>query len=386
MKAINLATLLLSLTFITIDAAPAPRSLVHTIPLQKHRFSDKYSVKQKFALEKQYVISKFSQGSNEPTEPLTDIQNDIGYTGPIVIGGQDFTVIFDTGSSDLWVPAVGCDSGACKDDHLFDPSKSKTFKKIGKEFEITYGSGAVSGVTGADDLSISDAKVTGQIFGLATFLTDSFTDAGFDGILGMGFDSLEEIKTKTPVENLIAQKVITDPVFGFFLGREEDGTGDKSELTLGGVDETKFKGDLKFNTVVDTPSYWQIKLDDIKFGEKSLGVGAPSVIIDTGTTLVFASTDAFTKVNELIPGATYDPENDVYTIPCDTKSVVSFVFGGVSYDINPKDLVFKDESSGICYSAIFDGGDFWVVGDTFLKNVYTAFDLGKTAVGFAPLA
>ncbi|CAG8631242.1 5920_t:CDS:1, partial [Ambispora leptoticha] len=378
MKAIKLATLLLSLTFITINAAPALRSLVHKIPLQKHGFSDKYTLKEKFALEKKLAISKFSQSSSDPTEPLTDIKNDIGYSGPIVVGGQDFTVIFDTGSSDFWIPTKGCSSEACKDDHLFDPSKSKTFKKIGDPFFIAYGSGQVSGTTGSDDLSIAGAKVKGQIFGLATELSDGFAGFEFDGIIGMGFDSLEVIKTKTPFENLLAQKVISDPVFGFFLGREEDKTGDKSELSIGGVDKTKFKGDLNFNKVAD-PSYWQIKLDDIKFGGKSLKIGTDTAIIDTGTTVVVASTDAFTAINTKIPGSNYNPAYDAYTIPCDTKSVVSFVFGGVSYDINPEDLVFKDESSGLCFSAIFDGGDLWVIGDTFLKNVYTAFDLSQKA-------
>ena len=32
------------------------------------------------------------------------------YYGPIQVGGQSFNVIFDTGSSNLWIPAVNCAS------------------------------------------------------------------------------------------------------------------------------------------------------------------------------------------------------------------------------------------------------------------------------------
>merc|ERR1719424_2019572 len=61
---------------------------------------------------------------------ISDFQN-AQYYGPITLGGQDFTVIFDTGSANLWVPGKACNWHTCWFHKRFDESKSTTFKKDG---------------------------------------------------------------------------------------------------------------------------------------------------------------------------------------------------------------------------------------------------------------
>jgi len=72
------------------------------------------------------------------------------YFGTIEIGTppQTFDVIFDTGSSNLWVPKVGCTHcGLPFISHKkkYDDSKSSSYEADGADFNIMYGSGSVKG-------------------------------------------------------------------------------------------------------------------------------------------------------------------------------------------------------------------------------------------------
>jgi len=79
-------------------------------------------------------------------------------------------------------------------------------------------------------------------------------------------------------------------------------------------------------------------------------------------------------------------------VPCDRiPSDISLTFGGHEFTISPDtfNLVPVSEGSNDCVGEISGqdiGEPFWIVGDVFMRNVYTVFDIGETRVGFADLA
>ena len=59
--------------------------------------------------------------------------------------------------------------------------------------------------------------------------------------------------------------------------------------------------------------------------------------------------------------------------------------------LNSFSLGETESGSGKCVGALVGqdiglGDDVWLLGDAFMKNVYTAFSFDKDAVGFAALA
>lgn len=98
-------------------------------------------------LVSKYMQNYFGQVSDDGNSlPLTNYM-DAQYYGTIEIGTppQEFTVIFDTGSSNTWVPSKKCHSLACYLHNRFDSSESETHESDSRDFVIRYGSGAVEG-------------------------------------------------------------------------------------------------------------------------------------------------------------------------------------------------------------------------------------------------
>lgn len=160
----------------------------------------------------QSLLGKFVPTKFFSAWPEVKINNymDAQYYGTVQIGtpAQSFTVIFDTGSSNLWVPSTSCPLTqlACQVHTKFNPKKSSTFEKNGTEFSITYGSGGVSGIWAEDTVAIGGLSATGVTFGQATSLKGiSFLASKFDGILGMAFSAIS-VDNITPVFQMLMQE------------------------------------------------------------------------------------------------------------------------------------------------------------------------------------
>lgn len=250
-----------------------------------------------------------------PPIPI-DSMSDAQYYGEVTIGSppQKFLVVFDTGSSNLWVPSVDCPIWqiSCDLHTKYDHKKSSSYVANGQKFSIEYGSGAVSGYLSQDSLGISNVSVKAQVFAEITAEPGiAFIAAGFDGILGLAFSSIS-IDHVTPVwYNLLSQKLVTTPIFAFWLNRDPNaGPHQGGELVLGGVDPKHYTGSFTY-VPVTKQDYWQFKMDSLAVGSTSYCSGGCQAIADSGTSLLAVPSAVATKINQQI-GAT-----GVFTGECD---------------------------------------------------------------------
>jgi len=321
--------------------------------------------------------------------PLTNFMNAQYYT-EISLGSppQNFKVILDTGSSNLWVPSTKCTSIACFLHTKYDSSASSTYKANGSEFSIHYGSGSMEGFVSTDLMTIGDIAIKNQDFAEATKEPGlAFAFGKFDGILGLGYDTISVNHITPPFYNMVKQKLIDEPVFSFRLGSSDE---DGGEATFGGIDHDAYTGKITY-VPVRQKAYWEVELEKVKFGDDELELENTGAAIDTGTSLIALPTDVAEMINSKI-GATRS-WNGQYTVPCDkvdSLPELSFYFGGKPYPLKGSDYVLQVQ--GTCISS-FTGmdinlpwGSLWIIGDVFLRRYFTVYDLGRDAVGFATSA
>ncbi|KAJ5103654.1 hypothetical protein N7532_004183 [Penicillium argentinense] len=311
------------------------------------------------------------------------------YFSEIEIGTppQTFKVVLDTGSSNLWVPSSECSSIACFLHSKYDSSSSSTYKKNGTEFAIKYGSGSLSGFVSQDILKIGDLKVQKQDFAEATSEPGlAFAFGRFDGILGLGYDTISVNKMVPPFYNMLNQGLLDEPLFAFYLG-DANKEGDNSEATFGGVDKNHYTGEL-VKIPLRRKAYWEVDLDAIAFGDSVAELDNTGVILDTGTSLIALPSTLAELLNKEI-GAKKSFTGQ-YTVECETRDKLpdlTFTLSGHNFTIGPYDYIL--EVQGSCISS-FMGMDFpepvgplAILGDSFLRQWYSVYDLGNNAVGLA---
>lgn len=112
--------------------------------------------------------SLIARGSRHRIRLLNSL--DTSYYGPIALGNppQNFTVVFDTGSSNLWVPSEWCRSASCQVHRKYSSKKSSTHVENGVTFDIRYGTGFVRGFMSKDSLHVAGLHVPEQDFGEIT--------------------------------------------------------------------------------------------------------------------------------------------------------------------------------------------------------------------------
>ncbi|XP_074852111.1 pepsin A-like [Carettochelys insculpta] len=311
---------------------------------------------------------------------------DVEYYGTISIGtpAQDFTVIFDTGSSNLWVPSVYCSSAACSNHNKFNPDDSSTYRSANENLSIQYGTGSMTGILGYDTVQVGGIVDTNQIFGLSESEPGStFTYAPFDGILGLAFPSISSSSATPVFDNMMNEGLVSQDLFSVYLS-SDDQSG--SFVMFGGIDSSYYSGDLNW-IPLSAETYWEITMDSVTMNGESVACsGGCQAIIDTGTSLLAGPSTGISNILSYIGASDGSIScSDISSLPD-----IIFTINGIEFPV-PASAYILDES-GSCTAGLegidvsTSSGELWILGDVFIRQYYVVFDRANNEVALAPVA
>ncbi|KAJ7865336.1 acid protease [Mycena olivaceomarginata] len=380
------------------------------------------------------IPGKKAPGAGGSTVAVDGSDFDDEYLTNVTIGGQHFSLIIDTGSSDTWVAQKGfncfdLDGNPVSADTCafgtpgLDTAASKTFQPFPNvSFNITYGDGEfLSGPVGFDTVSIGGLSVSHQEIGVPT-LTAWEGDGINTGLIGLAFPGLTSVyNTTDPTKasganqlpynplflSAVSQKKVKNPFFSVALDR---GTFDQQEndpfdpnlgfLSFGGIAPVPVTNTAVtvpvhgYSATTGLPSnapgseffFYTVDVEAYTFpGSNHVVTANNNTILDTGTTLNFVPTDVAAAYSaQFKPPATLDPDFGLYLVDCDAKvPAFNVVIGGKTFTVDARDQIIPagtdDNGNIICITGTQDGGpdvdgDIFILGDVFLHNVVSTYN------------
>ncbi|KAA1476257.1 acid protease [Dentipellis sp. KUC8613] len=341
--------------------------------------------------------------------PITTIANDAAFHVQMIIGKntRPFLLHLDSASPDLWVYSATCPQrGTHNGVSAAPPNTFKTLPNV--VLDVAYQDGdKAEGAGGLDVLLLAGQRAATPAleFGVAEEVTGEFPTLDEDGVLGLGPPVRVDLTTllSTPankgehlnppfMQNLLAARVIPAKVTSWKLPRTKD-AGSVGSLAFGAPDPTHFVPSTLIalkaaKTSAENPKPWGISVAAASVD----GVAAISKpfqgFVDFGTTNIVMSTTEADALNGRIKGA-IKVSLGVWHIPCNTQTKLALAIGGKVWPVDSRDLAFQPVagSAGLCESNILGEADEavgqWILGGTFLKNVYTILDEGNSQVGLA---
>ncbi|KIJ14689.1 hypothetical protein PAXINDRAFT_99947 [Paxillus involutus ATCC 200175] len=314
------------------------------------------------------------------------------YTAKINVGGHDFTVVVDTGSSDLWV------------------SSGQTIKitdNTNANVNLTYGIGSAYGNIAYASVSFGGYDVQNQAFVHA----GKTSDLDGEGILGLGFIGLSEIErqAKTKKAQPIMANLFTEhpsiPMFvGLALERSTSGEDTSGGVFSVGEYDPRFanvSGTSKHPVTPSSSSRWTLAMTRMTVNGKDHTLksditgtqkGQAITLIDSGTSLAYIPSDAVEAIYSVIEGSVHvkTKDQDSWYVPCMSQANLSFTFGSDTYPVNPMELTTpvtitdNGKQYTVCLNSFrtpLDGKqpdmDF-LLGDIFMRNVYSVFNYGNS--------
>lgn len=368
------------------------------------------------------VFRKFGEGVLAPVLQNTEL------VGEITIGNQTVTLIFDTGSSDLWVAG---EDYRCVTSNITVQSNTicnftTTFKGTysggeiaDQHLDINYAGGQfVAGTLGYESVSVAGITIPDQQISIANII--NFQSQGeISGLVGLAYPQVtsafagnetllgqDSSNATLPYNNLftnIFRKSLTAPLFSIAMERGSGGT-----FAIGGLPSVPIKTDFSSTPILIADiansgipgtrtnfTYYTIVAENYVIGdsqrdvEKIPGAGF-FAIIDSGTFLTRLPS-AVTKT--LYAGFSETPVSPpetqgAYLVSCNaTAPEFGIEISDQTFYMSPEDLILQDSRlDNMCLLGVQPTADNTpsIIGATWLHNVLAVFDVGASQMRFAP--
>mmetsp|Transcript_41179 Transcript_41179/g.119012 ORF Transcript_41179/g.119012 Transcript_41179/m.119012 type:complete len:414 (-) Transcript_41179:125-1366(-) len=316
------------------------------------------------------------------------------YFGTVEIGTppQSFSVVFDTGSGNLLVPAEDCQSEACRTHERYIQSTSSTTMEVScdgsprrpsdpaptDEVTITFGTGEIWGRCVQDMICLGGTCSPGSFVAATYESAMPFSSFTFDGVLGLALGGMSQGPDFNFMQRMSKDRVLRQSVFAVFFS---DDDAERSEVSFGEAKREHMASELFWVDVARDSGYWEVKIDDIAVNNvlQDLCVNC-YVAVDTGTSELAGPSSVIealaSKLNVLSDCSNYA------SLPR-----LGFQIGGRILNLEPRDYV--DNANGRCDVSLMPldvpppQGPLFVFGIPFLQKFYTVYDQDTRRVGFA---
>ncbi|KAI1330574.1 aspartic peptidase domain-containing protein [Xylariaceae sp. FL0255] len=337
-------------------------------------------------------------GGIVPAQPM---DGDLEWIEPIDIGTppQKLFLDLDTGSSDTWVFSTETKASEVENQTLWSPVLSSTSELIrGCNWSILYGDFSTSsGSCYRDTFALGNLTIENMTIQSAESVSDMFSKSSFmSGLAGLGWPALRQT---VPLQKSLLQflpDVLTDALFTVDL-RHNSSDG---SFNFGFINDSLHTGNISYTDIDNSLGFWAV--NHTAFGINGINLTwsyltPQSVIMDTGTTLLFAPKGAVDTYYMNVTGAYFDQIQYGYCFPCgptdptppDFLWVLEDQAGNTVKGFVPGEYVVYDKvTDDNCYGGIqsiegFPGVD-GIFGDIFLKSNFMVFDITGQRVGIAP--
>ncbi|KAF8935921.1 aspartic peptidase domain-containing protein [Dissophora ornata] len=353
--------------------------------------------------------------STTTSTALTSANGDVMYTVSLGVGTppQYFNLAIDTGSPITWMVSKDCTTATCDQiSNHFDceASSTCTASPASGTLNASYVSGDSIYGSYVEEMftlgSLHFPSLAGVVSSDSAQLPPTV-----DGIMGLWFGAPSDPKRQKNVplnaaflSVLSNTTVLAQKKVGIWIasGNSPDKNAPGGEITFGGVDPARYTGDFTYVDCVVHPP-WTIPVERVSINGQNFNVGGSLATIDTGTTAMLLPAALAHGINSAIAGSFQNYQGEWF-IPCSGGASLSITVGGLAVTIPyttlaMQNLRYNDANITTPYclsAAMYAIGETvpikqWLLGDVFLKSVYSVFDFGTNAatggrIGFAKLS